>query len=196
MREEKPLITTDTNKNVAEPEPNSLGKLNMIFDDLLKHAVDFGGEAIPKDKLCDGLIVSRFKAAAYAVIDSPYGVYLRWQEAIYTAVALNLCHTMSKTQKLCLVVPVLQKYLYDRLVNCHDGEELKTTLDMMIALATYQFVYLRLIDPKLSSAAHDVLPVISEARESNVKSDALLKQYKDAMIKPMFDIFHTYTLYL
>lgn len=181
-------INAMRNSKVVAPELNSLGKLNMAFDESLKHSADFGGEAIPENKLCDGLIVSKFKDAAYTVIDSPYGVYLRWQEAIYTAVALDLDRTMSKTQILCLVVPVFQKYLYDRLVNCHDGEELKTTLDIMMALATYQFVYLRLVDSKFASTAHDVLPIISEARESNVKSDCLLKQYKDAMIKPMFDI--------
>ena len=182
-------INAMRNKKATTPELNSLGKLNKIFDELIKHSADFDGEAIPETKLPDGLIVSKFKDAAYTAIDSPYGVYLRWQEAIYIAVALDLGETMSKTQMLCLIVPVLQRYLYDRLVNCHDGKELKTTLDMMIALTTYQYVHLRFTDLKFSSTAYDVMPIISEARESNVKSDCLLKQYKDAIIQPVFDIF-------
>lgn len=109
-------INAMRNKGVAKPELNSLGKLNKVFDNIIQYSADFDGEAILKNKLHDGLIVSKFKDAAYTVIDSPYGVYLRFQEAIYATIQIALGKTLEPGfQPLCMIIPVFQRYLCDRL---------------------------------------------------------------------------------
>lgn len=81
-------INAMRNKGVAKPELNSLGKLNRVFDNIIQYSADFNGEAILAGTLREGLIISKFRDTAYTVIDSPYGVYLRFQEAIYATIQL------------------------------------------------------------------------------------------------------------
>lgn len=180
-------INAMRNKKAVAPELNSLGKLNMIFDESIKHSADFGDEAIPENKLCDGLIISKFKDAAYTVIDSPYGVYLRFQEAIYATIQIELGKTLEPgIQPHCMIIPVFQRYLYDRLKNCHDGEELNNTLTVMEDLAIYLNTHV--YSTNLLDSAKAELQIISEARKSNVKSDCILEQYAATIVKPMYDL--------
>ena len=182
-------INAMRNKGVAEPELNSLGKLNRVFDDIIQYSADFDGEATLKDKLRDGLIVSKFKDAAYIVIDSPYGVYLRFQEAIYATIQLELGKTLEPGfQPLCTIIPVFQRYLCDRLKNCHDGEELSNTLTIMEDLAICLDTYAYLTDFNLSDTAQAELQIISEARKSDVKSDDILERYAATVLKPMCNL--------
>lgn len=116
-------INAMRNKGVAEPELNSLGKLNRVFDNIIQYSADFDGEATLAGTWREGLIISKFKDAAYTVIDSPYGVYLRFQEAIYATIQLELGKTLKPgIQPHCMIIPVFQRYLCDRLKNCHDGK--------------------------------------------------------------------------
>ena len=57
-------INAMRDEKVVVPELNSLGKLNIVFDNIIQYSADFDGEAILKNKLCDGLIISKFKDAA------------------------------------------------------------------------------------------------------------------------------------
>lgn len=116
-------INAMRDKKVVVPELNSLGKLNRVFDNIIQYSADFDGEATLAGALREGLIISKFKDAAYTVIDSPYGVYLRFQEAIYATIQIELGKTLEPGfQPLCTIIPVFQRYLCDRLKNCHDGE--------------------------------------------------------------------------
>lgn len=182
-------INAMRNKGVVEPELNSLGKLNRVFNDIIQYSVDFDGEVILKNKLHDGLIISKFKDAAYTVIDSPYGVYLRFQEAIYATIQLELGKTLKPgIQPHCMIIPVFQRYLCDRLKNCHDGEELSNTLTIMEDLAICLDTHVYLTDINLSDTAQAELQIISEARKSDVKSDDILERYAATVLKPMCNL--------
>lgn len=177
------------NKGVAKPELNSLGKLNRIFDNIIQYSADFDGEAILKNKLHDGLLVTKFKDAAYTVADSPYGVYLRFQEAIYATIQIELGKTLEPGfQPLCTIIPVFQRYLCDRLKNCHDGEELSDTLAVMEDLAICLDTHVYLTDINLSDTAQAELQIISETRKSDVKSDDILERYAATVLKPMCNL--------
>ena len=177
------------NKGVAKPELNSLGKLNRIFDNIIQYSADFDGEAILKNKLHDGLLVTKFKDAAYTVADSPYGVYLRFQEAIYATIQIELGKTLEPGfQPLCTIIPVFQRYLCDRLKNCHDGKELSDTLAVMEDLAICLDTHVYLTDINLSDTAHAELQIISETRKSDVKSDDILERYAATVLKPMCNL--------
>ena len=176
-------------KVVAKPELNSLGKLNRVFDNIIQYSADFNGEAILAGTLREGLIISKFRDAAYAVTDSPYGVYLRFQEAIYATIQLELGKTLKPgIQPLCIIIPVFQRYLCDRLKNCHDGEELNNTLTVMEDLAIYLNTHAYSTTLYFSYTAKVELQIISEARKSNVKPDNILEQYSATVIKPMCDL--------
>ncbi len=182
-------INAMRNKGVAKPELNSLGKLNRIFDNIIQYSADFDGEAILKNKLHDGLLVTKFKDAAYTVADSPYGVYLRFQEAIYATIQIELGKTLEPGfQPLCTIIPVFQRYLCDRLKNCHDGKELSDTLAVMEDLAICLDTHVYLTDINLSDTAQAELQIISETRKSDVKSDDILERYAATVLKPMCNL--------
>jgi hypothetical protein len=182
-------INAMRNKGVAKPELNSLGKLNRVFDNIIQYSADFNGEAILAGTLREGLIISKFRDTAYTVIDSPYGVYLRFQEAIYATIQLELGKTLEPgIQPHCMIIPVFQRYLYDRLKNCHDGEELSNTLTIMEDLAICLDTHVYLTDINLSDTAQAELQIISEARKSDVKSDDILEQYAATVLKPMCNL--------
>lgn len=199
MRKEKSFVMIDINEarkgNVVVPELNSLGKLNKIFDELIKHNADFDGAAIPAEELHKGLIVDTFENATLAVTDSIYRVYLLFQKAISSAIAMaSGSNRISRRQACDLAVPVFQRYLYDRLENCHDGEDLQITVDIIEHLAYYQCDYadkssIAYLPKSDFSLLQQQITVI---RTSNVKTDDFIKQYKDVMIQPVFDLIQLF----